>query len=664
MKIMIFSGTTEGRTLSSMLDKKAVEHIVCVATGYGDEMTHKDDHTKVHTGRMDRSQMEEYMRDEGFGAGDMIIDATHPYATEVTDNIKNAAGALDIKYLRVLRKESDEAYEHRSYNSIEECARQLDGKEGNILLTTGSKELTAFYDHVSEATGKRTYVRILPTAESMDICLKAGIDQKNIIAMQGPFSEEMNMAVMKQYDIRHLVTKESGNVGGYGEKMSAASKLGISCHVISRPVKEQGVDLNEAYLMITGEEYKDDHKKRITIAGYGMGADASLTYGVKQAIKEADAIFGASRLTDKIDALKKYPYYLAKDIIPVLEEDDSIKNALILVTGDCGFYSGAKALCECLKERFPGSGIRLLPGISSVAYLSALTGESYDDACIRSIHGRKNEMVLNSLIHDIRYDRKTFVLLSGREDIIDIANLLIKDGIDCRMIIGSNLSYEEESVESLSPQQAMAFDKKGPCIALIVNDSYERRPIIDVLSDDAFEREKVPMTKECIRHESIICLKLYEGDVLYDIGGGTGSVAIEAAHLHPSVKVYTFERNESAVKLIRRNIEKHNALNVTLIEGEAPSAFEDIQAPDSVFIGGSGGHLEEIIEAISKKKMGVTYVINAVSLETIQEVNRLIRQYNISDAKIMQLSCTNINSVGDYHMMQAQNPVMIFSFKL
>ena len=172
------------------------------------------------------------------------------------------------------------------------------------------------------------------------------------------------------------------------------------------------------------------------------------------------------------------------------------------------------------------------------------------------------------------------------------------------------------------------------------------------------------MTKESIRHESIICLKLCEGDVLYDIGGGTGSVAIEAAHLHPSVKVYTFERNESAVKLIRRNIEKHNALNVTLIEGEAPSAFEDIQAPDSVFIGGSGGHLEEIIEAISKKKMGVTYVINAVSLETIQDVNRLIRQYNISDAKIMQLSCTNINSVGDYHMMQAQNPVMIFSFKL
>ena len=198
--------------------------------------------------------------------------------------------------------------------------------------------------------------------------------------------------------------------------------------------------------------------------------------------------------------------------------------------------------------------------------------------------------------------------------------------------------------------------------ALIVNEENKKRPLINVLNDEEFIRDKVPMTKECVRHESIIRLSLSEGDVVYDIGGGTGSVAIEAAAIHPSLKIYSFEKNDMAYELMLKNIEKHHAMNVIAIKGEAPQSLKDIEAPDCVFIGGSSHMLSPIIDEIKKKKRGVRYVINAVSLETIDEVRGMLKEHDASDIDMIQLTCSNVREIGEYHMLQAQNPVMIFSF--
>ncbi|MCR5734301.1 MAG: precorrin-6A reductase [Lachnospiraceae bacterium] len=629
MRIIIFSGTTEGRELSSMLDEKGIDHLVCVATEYGNEMTKKSEFSRISVGRLDVYQMADVMKQEGMGPDDLIVDATHPYATDVTKNIKEATGLVGAKYVRVIRKEADVSFDHKTYESVEQCAKALDKTDGNILLTTGSKELNAYCKNVSKDTKERTYVRVLPVPESLDLCIKESISPKNIIAMQGPFGKEMNMAVMKQYDIRHLVTKESGSVGGFEEKIRAAGELSITCHVIKRPQKEEGKDIYDVYRMITSEEYKI--KRSIILAGLGMGSDKNLTYEVKTAIEEVDAVFGAKRVIDRISAKKKYDMYLAGNIIPVLENDKSIQKSVILFSGDSGMYSGTKAMSLALGKWDKEADIRILPGISSVSYLSSLTGLSYDDAKIFSIHGRKDSFSMNELIQTVRYSKKTFVLLSGDEDIRDIGNELLQLELKCEIYVGIDMSYEDEKLIKLSEKEAASFYHKGIMTALIVNEENKKRPLINVLNDEEFIRDKVPMTKECVRHESIIRLSLSEGDVVYDIGGGTGSVAIEAAAIHPSLKIYSFEKNDTAYELMLKNIEKHHAMNVIAIKGEAPQSLKDIEAPDCVFIGGSSHMLSPIIDEIKKKKRGVRYVINAVSLETIDEVRGMLKEHDTYD---------------------------------
>ena len=172
------------------------------------------------------------------------------------------------------------------------------------------------------------------------------------------------------------------------------------------------------------------------------------------------------------------------------------------------------------------------------------------------------------------------------------------------------------------------------------------------------------MSKEEIRALSICKLGLTENAVVYDIGGGSGSVSVEIGLLHPSINVYTVEFKEEACKLIRDNINKFNLKNVKLYEGVAPEALENLPAPTHVFIGGSGGRLEEILRTIKAKGNNTRVVINAVTLETIAEVNGILKDYAISDADVVQVAISKAKTIGDYNVMQAQNPVYVVSFSV
>jgi len=664
MKIVIFSGTTEGRVLSDMLNEDKIEHIVCVASQYGSDMMKENEYCKVHVGRMDSSEMLTFLKERKIGSDSIIVDATHPYAVEVTENIRCVTSEIGCRCIRVLREGkniniSDQYY----YDSIKECAKKLVNTKGNILLTTGSKQLHDFCDVFGEQDKKRIYVRVLPVKESLDICSNEGIDPKNIIAMHGPFSMELNKAVIKQYNIKHLITKESGTAGGFEDKILACKELKTDCHVIRRPEKENGSNIYEAYELITGKSY--NAKLCVTLAGIGVGAEALMTDEVKEAIESADIVFGAKRLILGINAKKTYAMYLAKDIIPVLQENEGgIRQAVILFSGDSGFYSGAKAMREQIRGWRKDIKIKVCPGISSFSYLAAQVGESYEDAVFYSIHGRKDKYSINELINYIKFNRKTFVLIGKDADINDVGKKLRDENIACDVIVGYNLSYPDEKIIKLNVDESIIFKQNGIMTVLYINEQYSRKPLMKTFEDDEFLRDRTPMTKACVRHESIARLKLKKGDVVYDVGAGTGSVAIEAAALDASLKVYAFEKEETSVSLIEKNIEKLGIANIEVICGMAPQALEGIQLPDCVFIGGSKGRLKDIIKYIHDKKKNVNYVINAVSLETIEEVNELMNSYEVEDSRIIQLSCSDVKNVGNYHMLQAQNPVMIFSFRL
>ncbi|HAF26244.1 MAG TPA: bifunctional cobalt-precorrin-7 (C(5))-methyltransferase/cobalt-precorrin-6B (C(15))-methyltransferase, partial [Lachnospiraceae bacterium] len=199
-----------------MLDKAGIKHTVCVASDYGESLIKESENVTLSKGRLDEEEMERLFKESlSLDGKGIVVDATHPYATKVTENIQSAAKKCGIRYIRVIRDITDDSAftsNMKMFDDITSCAKAI-GNEGNILLTTGSKELSDYCEQVPAEVKERTYVRILPSKESITICEDNGIAPSHIIAMHGPFSEGLNKEICLQYGIKHLVTKESGSRG-------------------------------------------------------------------------------------------------------------------------------------------------------------------------------------------------------------------------------------------------------------------------------------------------------------------------------------------------------------------------------------------------------------------------------------------------------------------
>ena len=669
-EILIFAGTTEGRELSEYLAVAGIAHTICVATEYGEIVLKEHPLAKVHKGRMNQEEMKSYIEAVGYEA---VVDATHPYAEVVTQNIRNAMQDMDILYLR-LKRENDvtSTYEKIQYfkDSVS-CAKALKKTDGNILLTTGSKELPVFTQFISNK--ERLYVRVLPGIESLQLCMDCGIAGKQILALQGPFTTQMNEAMLRQYQIKCLVTKESGNAGGYQEKLDAAQNLGIPVFVIGCPVEQESYTFEEVceqLEMIFGQRIKKNTGFQITLAGVGMGNSQCLTKEVEKAIAEADILLGADRMIAGYQPkIEKMPYYTPEQIVPYLDGLSKVtscrndRNVVILFSGDTGFYSGCQKLYEALLREIKHGRLQamvtVMPGISSVAYLAACMGENYQDAVICSMHGKE----LPNLAKKIRMGKKIFLLMSGLKDIHKLGKLLLDAGlIECTVVAGYQLSYPEQLIMELKPEECMKLQEDGLYTCCIKNPKPERKMLTHGKADGEFIRDNVPMTKEEVREVSICKLKLYEGAVVYDIGSGTGSIAVEIAGLSNEIKVFAVEYKEEAVSLIAQNKEKFELNNIEIVSGKAPDGLEELPVPTHAFIGGSGGRMKEILSVLYQKNSQMRVVINSISMETICEIKEVLSTFSIQNADVVQMQVSRAKSVGAYHLMQAENPVWICSF--
>lgn len=234
MKVLILGGTTEGRILARGLSELGHRVTVSVATPLGAEELEGMEGLELWMGRKDEEALE-----QAVGAFDRCVDATHPYALLASANIRCACGKAGVPLLRLLRPES-RAEGVLWADSCPEAARLLAGREGNILLTTGAKELGAF----GALPKERLFVRVLPCRESLEACEALGIPHRNILALQGPFTQKMNEAMLEQYRISWLVTKDGGEAGGFPQKLSAARALGVKVVLVRRP-RERGMTMEE-----------------------------------------------------------------------------------------------------------------------------------------------------------------------------------------------------------------------------------------------------------------------------------------------------------------------------------------------------------------------------------------------------------------------------------
>lgn len=236
MELLLFGGTTEGRELAGWLAGRGVGVTLCVATGYGAHCVPQGPGITVLAGRLDEGAMVRLMAGRPFACA---VDATHPYAHQVSQSLEAACARSGLTYLRLIREEQgDEGFLHA--DDAHGAAALLEGLPGNVLLTTGSKELDCF---ARRGLVERCFPRVLPSVDSLTRCLSLGFPAGHIICMQGPFTQALNEALLDQFHIGVLVSKRSGAAGGFPEKAAAAAAKGCTLLVIDRPGAEQGLDL-------------------------------------------------------------------------------------------------------------------------------------------------------------------------------------------------------------------------------------------------------------------------------------------------------------------------------------------------------------------------------------------------------------------------------------
>ncbi len=231
--ILIFSGTKDGRDIVQKVLNMGQEVLVSTATAYGSELITNHQQLKKIYGSLNRQQIIKLLKTENITG---IIDATHPYAMEITANIKEAAEITNAKYWRYERPELDSSYPVK-YSSLTEIANYLRAKSGKILLTIGSSRLMEI---TSIVPTDRIVARVLPLCSSLTRAEAAGLKPKQIIAMQGPFSAELNSMLLQEYQIKYLVSKDSGKEGGICEKIAAARQNGVEVLVLARPEIDYG----------------------------------------------------------------------------------------------------------------------------------------------------------------------------------------------------------------------------------------------------------------------------------------------------------------------------------------------------------------------------------------------------------------------------------------
>lgn len=423
--------------------------------------------------------------------------------------------------------------------------------------------------------------------------------------------------------------------------------------------------------------------KKIYLIGIGMGNTETLTEQGRKAVEASGLLIGAERM---VSAFPDYRGDICHAVSPdkimdAILEHPSCQTVAVIFSGDVGFYSGAKKLCQAVGERRTNAGapaagtgggafsgnpwneydIEFIPGISSLQYFCAKLRLPWEDVKVVSLHGRED-----NIMGAVRNHRKVFFLTGGDYTVGEVSRTLSENGLSEAVVhAGERLSYPDERIRTGTAESLAEEEFDTLAVMLVENDKIIRQiTATHGLRDELFLRGQVPMTKSEIRSVSLSKLQLRPGDVVYDIGAGTGSVSVEIALQACEGSVYAVEFDEEALGLIRQNAEKFKVWNLKAVGGKAPEALADLPVPDRAFIGGARGNLAGILELLADKNPRIRVVINAITLETMAEAVSQFQRLGFEDIDIVQIFAAHGKAAGTSHMMQGENPVFIISGEL
>lgn len=393
---------------------------------------------------------------------------------------------------------------------------------------------------------------------------------------------------------------------------------------------------------------------KVTLIGIGGGRN-TLSLQAYERLKQAELIIGAQRMLsalpeDCAPEARRVSAYLPEKILQVLYEMTA-NRACVLFSGDTGFYSGASKLLPLLKEA--GYDCEILPGTSSLQHLSAALGRPWQDWRLVSAHGRDCDPVW-----EVMQRSPVLFLTGGAEGVHNLCGRLTEAGLgNLAITVGENLASELQRVYQ-STALALTTAPVAELNVLLIEPAPVYPAAAPGIPDEQFIRGKVPMTKQEMRCVILGKLAVKPEDCCWDIGAGTGAVSVELSRHARSV--WAVEQKAEACELIRANRERFCAWNLHVIAGEATACLANLPNPDVVFIGGSGGHMAELVEAACSRNPEVRICISAIALESLQmAMNALKQQGRIP--QVTQISVSRSNPVGNLSLLMAQNPVFLIT---
>ena len=704
--IAIFGGTSEGRLLAEALaGNSALQCHVYTATEHGASLFPRAGNVIAHSGRLDGYAMKAEL---AAIRPELVIDATHPYATAVAENLRRTSDSLRLTCIRIARQDTSPENAPGDVDSVivstaSEAAAFLNGKTGRILLTTGSRDLQVYT--AMDSFRERVYARVLPKVEILEKCRLLDYDPGHIVAMQGPFSQGMNEQLIRDLDIRWLVTKEAGMAGGYPEKCEAALALGCGLVIIGRPRKyEDAVSLDAVIRMLAeqgdsadsiredpaseeepvlqvqkepedeapgteGESVPGGETERCAaIIGIGPGDVDELTVRAFSRLKEADLLVGSGTAVDKMlsavrrDCPEANPDLFVSvrpgEAADYLRSHPAYLRPAVLFSGDIASCPDAGKLREALDRIMK---TEIYSGISPEAWFVGHLGISWQDVTHVDLKGRNLDPV-----PVIRGGHFTLLTAFCESSLSELSERLVLYGLrDVRITVGSRLSSSDEAILTGTAESFIGRSCDAASLILIWNPHPVRDHCGFGEDDELFVTSRVTdrpvsMTKREIRSLALSMLRLGKSSVLYDIGAGNGSLAVEAARVLTEGHVFAIDERTEAVELMRTNQIRWSASNMAIIEGHAPEAMSGLPAPSHAFIGGCPGLIAECVEDLRRRNEQVRIVIAGMTEEAVREIWEIRNKLgNDCEIRVTELQVIRSGNAGDSHVRCAENPVVL-----
>ncbi len=398
---------------------------------------------------------------------------------------------------------------------------------------------------------------------------------------------------------------------------------------------------------------------KVHIIGLSPGGASSLNSEARQLVKQAEMVFGGKRLLDMFPSLTGEKIVIRNNLAEVsdlIKKNMDQRRIAVLASGDPNFFGIAKYLTGKLGKDI----VETIPGVSAMQVAFARIKESWDDAAFVSVHARP----MADIVETVRSNHKVGIFTDDEHTPANIARVLLKHGVDyyrayvCQDLGGKDEKVIETDLHSLKRKR---FSPLNILILLRGEPETESRQVLGIPEASFHRRRDGFITKQEVRAVSLAKMSLTDESVLWDIGAGSGAVSIEASFLARKGRIYAVEKNDADVAIIRKNLRKFQTLNVEVIHTFAPEGLDNVPDPTSVFIGGSGGRMEEILNLVDQRlKPGGRIVINIVALENLSTaVNALKARGFVPEVTLVNVArSTNITK---FTRFEALNPVFVIT---